>query len=285
MPVREYDPITPGRRGATVSDYSDLTKHKKPEKKLTWALRKTGGRNNVGRLSMRHIGGGTRRRYRVIDFRRDKDNVAGIVEAIEYDPNRSPRIALIKYKDGERRYILAPQGLNVGDDVLSGDKVEPKVGNAMPLKSIPTGALIHNVELTPGRGGQMARSAGTFAQLMAKEGNYADILLPSGEIRKIHIRCRATMGQLGNADWGHIILGKAGRKRWLGVRPTVRGKAMNPVSHPCGGGDGRGGVGRHPCNWKGTKLAKGGKTRRTKKPSQKFIVRFRRVGKHQNTRR
>lgn len=284
MPNREYDPVTPGRRGATVSDYSDVTRSK-PQKGLTEAMRKTGGRNNVGRLSVRHIGGGNRKRYRFIDFRRDKDNVPGVVEAIEYDPNRSPRIALIKYKDGERRYILAPQGMKVGDEVLSGDKVEPRVGNAMPIKSIPTGQLLHNVEFTPGRGGQMVRTAGAFAQLLAKEGNYADLLLPSGEIRKVHIRCRATIGQLGNSDWAKVVLGKAGRKRWLGVRPTVRGKAMNPVSHPCGGGDGRGGVGRHPCNWKGTKLAKGGKTRRTKKPSQKFIVRFRRAGPHQNTRR
>lgn len=284
MPVREYKPITPGRRGATVSDFSDVTKVE-PEKRLTEALRKSGGRNNVGRLSVRHIGGGHKRRYRIIDFRRDKDGVPGVVEAIEYDPNRSPRIALIKYRDGERRYILAPQGLNVGDEVVSGEKVEPRVGNCMPLRSIPTGLLIHNVELTPGRGGQLVRSAGTFAQLLAKEGNYADVLLPSGEIRKIHVRCRATIGQLGNADWANIVLGKAGRKRWLGVRPTVRGKAMNPISHPCGGGDGRGGVGRHPCNWKGTKLAKGGKTRRAKKPSSRFILRFRRQGPQQNTRR
>jgi len=284
MPNRQYDPITPGRRGATVSDYSDVTK-KRPEKHLIRVLKKTGGRNNVGRLSVRHIGGGNRKHYRIIDFRRTKDNVPGVVEAIEYDPNRSPRIALIKYKDGERRYILCPQNLGVGDDVMSGDKVEPKVGNCMPLKSIPTGVLIHNVELVPGGGGQLARSAGTFAQLMAKEGNYADVLLPSGEIRKIHVRCRATIGQLGNSDWANIILGKAGRKRWLGVRPTVRGKAMNPVSHPCGGGDGRGGVGRHPCNWKGTKLAKGGKTRRSKNRSDSMIIRFRRVGPHQNTRK
>ena len=284
MPLKEYKPVTPGRRGATASDYSDVTRTR-PVKALTEAMRKTGGRNNVGRLAVRHIGGGNKKRYRIIDFRRTKDNIPGTVEAIEYDPNRSPRIALIKYKDGERRYILAPDGLNVGDEVLSGDKIEPKVGNAMPLKSIPTGTQIHNVELTPGRGGQMARTAGSFAQLMAKEGNYADVLLPSGEIRKVHVRCRATVGQLGNSDWGNIILGKAGRKRWLRVRPTVRGQAMNPVSHPCGGGDGRGGVGRQPCNWKGTKLAKGGKTRRTKKPSDRFIVRFRRAGPHQKNRR
>jgi large subunit ribosomal protein L2 len=284
MPVRQYSPITPGRRGATTLDNKDLTKVR-PQKRLTEAMRKTGGRNNVGRLAIRHIGGGNRKRYRFIDFRRDKDDVTGTVEAIEYDPNRSPRIALIKYKDGDRRYILAPDGLKVGDEVVSGEKVEPKVGNAMPLRSIPTGQLIHNVELTPGKGGQMARTAGSFAQLMAKEGNYADVLLPSGEIRKVHVRCRATIGQLSNSDWINVVLGKAGRKRWLGIRPTVRGKAMNPVSHPCGGGDGRGGVGRQPCNWKGTKLAKGGKTRRSKKPSDRFIIRFRRVGPHQNTRR
>jgi len=284
MPLREYDPITPGRRGASTADFSDVTR-KSPVKALTEELRKTGGRNNVGRLSVRHIGGGNRRRYRRIDFRRNKDGVPGVVEAIEYDPNRSPRIALIKYRDGERRYILAPQGLGVGDEVLSGEKVEPKAGNAMPLKNIPTGQLVHNIELTPGRGGQLVRSAGTFAQLLAKEGNYADVLLPSGEIRKVHVRCRATIGQLGNADWANIVLGKAGRKRWLGIRPTVRGKAMNPVSHPCGGGDGRGGVGRQPCNWKGTRLAKGGKTRYSKKPSDRFIVRFRRAGPHQKTRK
>ncbi len=284
MPVREYKPVTPGRRGATVSDFSDLTRAR-PQKGLTEDLRHTGGRNNVGRMSVRHIGGGNRRRYRRIDFRRNKDGVPGIVEAIEYDPNRSPRIALVKYRDGERRYILAPQGLAVGEEVLSGEKVEPKPGNAMPLKGIPTGQLIHNIELTPGRGGQLVRSAGTFAQLLAKEGNYADVLLPSGEIRKIHVRCRATVGQLGNSDWANIVLGKAGRRRWLGYRSKVRGKAMNPVSHPCGGGAGRGGIGRIPCNWKGTKLAKGGKTRRSKNPSDAFILRFRRPGPHQKTRR
>jgi large subunit ribosomal protein L2 len=284
MPVREYKPTSKGRRGASTQDFSTCS-GKRPEKNLTWPIRKTGGRNNVGRLSVRHIGGGNRRRYRVIDFRRDKNDVPGIVEALEYDPNRSPWLALIKYKDGERRYILAPQGLSVGEEVMAGEKVEPKVGNAMPIKSIPTGMTIHNIELTPGHGGQIVRSAGTFAQLLAKEGNYADVLLPSGEIRKIHVRCRATIGSVGNADWGNLVLGKAGRKRWLGIRPTVRGKAMNPVSHPCGGGDGRGGVGRHPCNWKGTKLAKGGKTRRSKKPSSRFILRFRRTGPHQTTRR
>ncbi|MBI2932830.1 MAG: 50S ribosomal protein L2 [Planctomycetes bacterium] len=284
MGVKEHKPTSAGRRFASVCDFKEITKTH-PERRLTEPMRKTGGRNNVGRLSVRHIGGGVKRRYRIIDFRRQKDDIPAVVEAIEYDPNRSPRIALLKYKDGERRYILCPEGLNVGDEVVSGEKVEPRVGCAMPLKSIPTGMMVHNLELTPGRGGQLARSAGTFAQLQAKEGNYADVLLPSGEVRKIHVRCRATIGQLGNIEWANIVLGKAGRKRWLGVRPTVRGKAMNPVSHPLGGGDGRGGSGRHPVNWKGTKYAKGGKTRRSKKPSDSFIVRMRKAGTHQNTRK
>ena len=284
MPNREYKPTSAGRRGATVSDYSDITKTT-PEKKLTRSMRHTGGRNNAGRISVRHIGGGNRNRYRIIDFKRNKDDIPGVVEAIEYDPNRSPRIALIKYKDGERRYILAPLGIQVGEEVASGEKVEPKLGNCMPLKNIPTGQFVHNVELTPGRGGQIVRSAGTFAQLMAKEGNYADLQLPSGEVRQVHVRCRATIGQVGNVDWGKLILGKAGRQRWMGVRPTTRGKAMNPVSHPLGGGAGRPGVGRTPVNFTGRKFAKGGKTRRDRKPSSKFILRFRRVGKHQNTRR
>jgi len=284
MPMREYKPMTPGKRGATVSDFKEITKHE-PVKSLTVAMRKTGGRNNVGRLAVRHIGGGVKRRYRLIDFRRDKDDIPATVEAIEYDPNRTSRIALLKYKDGERRYVVAPANMTVGEPVMSGEKVEPKVGNTMPLKNIPTGMLVHNVELVPGRGAALARSAGTFAQVLAKAGNYADVLLPSGEIRKVHVRCRATIGQVGNIEWSNIVWGKAGRRRWLGHRPKVRGKAMNPVSHPCGGGDGRGGIGRQPCNWKGTKLAKGGKTRRSKKPSDRFIVRFRKAGKHQNTRR
>lgn len=284
MPVREYKPTSAGRRGGSVSDYRDVTK-KKPERGLTEPKKKTGGRNNVGRLSVRHIGGGNRQRYRVVDFKRTKDDVPAVVEAIEYDPNRSPRIALLKYRDGEKRYILCPDGLRVGDEVVSGEKVEPKVGNTMPLKSIPTGMQIHNVELTPGRGGQMARSAGSFAQLMAKEGSYADVMLPSGEVRKVHIRCRATIGQVGNIDWANVVLGKAGRKRWLGIKPTVRGTAKNPVAHPMGGGEGRSGGGRHPVNFTGRKLAKGGKTRRSGKPSSRFILRFRKAGKFQNTRK
>ena len=284
MPVRQYRPTSPGRRGAIVSDFSDITRTG-PEKRLTEPKPRTGGRNNVGRLSVRHIGGGHKIRYRHIDFKRTKDDISAVVEHIEYDPNRSARIALLKYKDGERRYILCPDGLKQGEELMSGEKVEPKVGNCMPLKNIPTSMYVHNIELTPGRGGQMARSAGTFAQLMAREGNYADVQLPSGEVRKVHVRCRATIGKVGNSDHANIVLGKAGRKRWLGVGPTVRGPAMNPISHPMGGGEGRAGGGRHPINWKGTKLAKGGKTRRTKKPSQKFIVRFRRAGRFQNTRK
>jgi len=284
MPNREYRPTSKGRRGATVADFAEITASH-PFKALTEAVRKTGGRGNAGRLTTRHIGGGNRHRYRFIDFKRNKDGVPGIVESVEYDPNRSARLALIKYKDGERRYILHPVGLNVGDEVLSGEKVEPKVGNSMPIKNMPQGMMVHNLELTPGKGGQIVRSAGTFAQIQAKEGSYADVLLPSGEVRRVHLRCRATVGQVGNIDHANIVLGKAGRKRWLGVRPTVRGTAMNPISHPMGGGEGRSGGGRHPINWKGSKLAKGGKTRRSKNRSSKFIVRMRKAGRFQKTRK
>ncbi|MHC4606963.1 MAG: 50S ribosomal protein L2 [Planctomycetota bacterium] len=277
--ARFYKPTSPGRRFGTVSDYSDVTK-KAPERRLTEPARKTGGRNNAGRITCRHIGGGNRKRYRKIDFRRNKDGVPAVIEAVEYDPNRTPRIALLKYRDGERRYILQPAGVGVGDTVESGEKVEPRKGNCMPLKSIPTGMLVHNIELQPGRGGQMVRSAGSFAQLLAKEGNYCNVQLPSGEIRKVHVRCRATIGQLSNADNANIVYGKAGRRRWLGVRPTVRGTAQNPVSHPMGGGEGRSGGGRHPVS-KWGKLAKGGKTRRTRNPSSKFIVRGRKRGRFQ----
>lgn len=277
--MREYNPTSPGRRGATVLDFSELTK-KRPEKLLKEILKKSGGRNNVGRLTTRHIGGGNKRFYRIVDFKRNKDNVPAIVEALEYDPNRTPRIALLKYKDGERRYILAPKEIHVGDEVVSGDKVEPKPGNCMPIRSIPVGTLIHNVELMPGRGGQLGRSAGTFIQLMAKEGKYADVLLPSGEVRKILQECRATVGQLGNIDSANVVLGKAGRKRWLGIRPTVRGTAQNPVAHPMGGGEGRTGGGRHPVSKWGV-LAKGGKTRSRKNISNKFIIRGRKRGRFQ----
>ena len=281
MPVRPFKPTSPGRRHGSVLDFSEITK-KSPEKSLTEPMKKTGGRNNVGRITMRHIGGGNRRRYRVIDFKRNKNNVSAVVEAIEYDPNRSPNIALLKYRDGERRYILHPDGLAVGDAVECGEKVEPKIGNSMPLKSIPTGMFIHNIELTPGGGGKIVRAAGSFAQLMAKGGDYADVLLPSGSIRKIHVRCRATIGQIGNSQHAQIVWGKAGRRRWQGHRPKVRGTAQNPVSHPMGGGEGRSGGGRHPVS-KWGKLAKGGKTRRKGKPSSRFILRGRKKGKFQKT--
>lgn len=283
MGIRTFRPNTPSRRFMTSSDFAELTRGE-PYKPLTEPLRKTGGRNNVGRISIRHRGGGNRRRYRIIDFKRDKDGIPAVVESIEYDPNRTPRIALLKYKDGERRYILAPLGLSVGSTLLSGEKVEPRPGNSMCLKHIPNGMQVHNVELAPGRGGQLARSAGASAQVMAKEGNYAHILLPSGSIRKIHVRCRATIGQLGNAEHSLIVIGKAGRNRWKGWRPTVRGTAQNPVSHPMGGGEGRSGGGRHPCSPWG-KLAKGGITRKSRKPSDRFIVRGRRAGRFQNTRK
>jgi len=279
--ARPYKPTSAGRRFGTVSDFTEITR-KAPFRPLTESQRKTGGRNNVGRLTTRHIGGGHRRRYRVIDFKRGKDGIPAVVEAIEYDPNRSPRIALLKYRDGERRYILHPEGLKVGDTVESGEKVEPRVGNCMPLKAIPTGMRIHNIELLRGRGGRLVRAAGSAAQLLAKEGEYADILLPSGAIRKVHVRCRATIGALGNADHANIVWAKAGRRRWLGIRPTVRGTAQNPVSHPMGGGEGRTGGGRHPVS-KWGKLAKGGKTRRSVSRTDPFIVRGRKKGRFQRT--
>jgi large subunit ribosomal protein L2 len=281
MPLKEYKPTSPGRRFATSQDFTMITR-RGPEKSLTRPLAKTGGRNNMGRITTRHIGGGCKRRYRVIDFKRQKDHIPATVEAIEYDPNRSARIALLKYKDGERRYILAPKDIKVGDEVISGERVEPRLGNCMPLENIPSGLLVHNVELIPGRGGQLARSAGTFAQLLSKGQRYVDILLPSGEVRKVYGRCRATIGQLGNIDHANIVWGKAGRSRWLGIRPTVRGTAQNPVAHPMGGGEGRSGGGRHPCS-KWGKLAKGGKTRNPRKLSTQFIIRGRRKGRFQVT--
>ena len=278
MPVRLYKPTSKGRRGASVSDYSDVTTNV-PEKNLTVALRHTGGRNNVGRMSMRHIGGGNRKRYRIIDFRRTKDNVPGIVETIEYDPNRSPRIALLKYDDGEKSYILAPEGLKAGDRVISGEEVEPRVGNCLPLRRIPLGMSIHNLEMQPGHGGQLCRSAGTSATLTAREGRWAQITLPSGEVRRVSSECRATIGAIGNAEHMNISLGKAGRKRWMGRKPHNRGTSMNPVSHPMGGGEGRTSGGRHPCSPTGV-LAKGGKTRKKRKPSNAAIIRRRRPGPH-----
>jgi len=273
MPIKKYKPTSPGRRFGTVLDFSGLTK-KKPEKSLLRPIKKTGGRNHHGHTTSRFRGGGHKRRYRVIDFKRDKDGVPARVAAIKYDPNRSAWIALLHYADGEKRYILAPHGLKVDDRVESGEKVEPKVGNTMPLRSIPLGLTVHNVELKAGYGGQLARGAGTVIQLQAREGNFANLLLPSGEIRRVAVACRATIGQVGNLDYQHVSLGKAGRKRWLGRRPHVRGTAQNPVSHPMGGGEGRSGGGRHPCSPTG-KLSKGGRTRKRQKPSNAFILRRR----------
>ncbi len=275
MGIRKYKPTTPGRRGASVSDFAEITdKKKRPEKALTKRARKTGGRNNQGKITSRHRGGGHKRLYRIIDFKRRKDDVPATVLAIEYDPNRSCRIALLEYRDGVRRYILAPDGLTAGDVIESGEKCEPNTGNAMPLSAIPTGTVIHNVEMQPGRGGQLCRSAGTYAVLNAREGKWAQITLPSGEVRRIPSACRATIGAVGNSEHSSIVLGKAGRKRWMGRRPHVRGTAMNPVAHPMGGGEGRNSGGRHPCSPTG-KPAKGGRTRKRRKASSKAIVRRR----------
>ena len=273
MGIRKYKPTTPSRRSMTASDFSEITK-KKPEKSLLRPLKKKSGRNAHGVITARHRGGGAKRMYRVVDFKRDKDGVPGKVAAIEYDPNRSARIALLHYADGEKRYILAPDGLKPGETVMSGEKVEAKVANAMPLRNIPLGLMIHNIEMQPGRGAQLVRGAGVAAQLSAKEGKYAHIRLPSGEIRLIPLACRATIGQVGNSSHSGVTLGKAGRKRHLGRRPRVRGVAQNPVSHPMGGGEGRSHGGRQPCSPTG-KLAKGQRTRKKRAVSGKFIVRRR----------
>lgn len=259
-----------------MSDFAELTdKKKRPEKSLTKRAKKKGGRNNQGKITARHRGGGHKRLYRIIDFKRTKDGVKGTVTHIEYDPNRTCRIALVQYEDGEKRYILAPEGLAAGAVIESGETVEPNVGNCAPLASIPLGTSIHNIELQPGRGGQLCRSAGTSAVLNAREGNWAQVTLPSGEVRRVPNACRATIGEIGNGEHSSIVLGKAGRKRWLGRRPHVRGTAMNPVAHPMGGGEGRNSGGRHPCSPTG-KPAKGGRTRKKRKASSKAIVRRRR---------
>ncbi|MBI5850726.1 MAG: 50S ribosomal protein L2 [Planctomycetes bacterium] len=281
MPVKTYNPTSAGRRNSSVLDFSHLTK-KRPEKSLVVRLKKTGGRNHHGHVTSRFRGGGARRLYRIVDFLRDKDGVPATVKAIEYDPNRNADIALLHYADGEKRYIIAPKGLEVGRQVVSGERVEPDVGNAMPLGSIPLGVMIHNVELQPGKGGQVARSAGLSAQLLARDGNYAVLVMPSSELRKVHVRCRATIGEVGNADWQNIRWGKAGRRRYMGWRPHNRGTSQNPVSHPMGGGEGRTGGGRHPCSPTG-KLSKGGKTRRGKARTNLFIIRRRKSGKHQQS--
>lgn len=269
MGIRKLRPLTPGQRFRSVSDFSEVTADK-PERSLIAPLSRSGGRNSVGRMTSRYIGGGHKKRYRVIDFKRNKHGVPAVVNSIEYDPNRSARIALLFYKDGEKRYIIAPDKLKVGQTVLSGSGSEPSVGNALPLKEIPLGAIVHNIELQPGRGAVMARSAGSYAQLNAKEGRYVVLKLPSGETRMVLNDCLATIGSVGNADHMNISLGKAGRKRWLGRRPRVRGVAMNPVDHPMGGGEGKA-SGGHPRSRNGIK-AKGQKTRDKKKGSSKFIV-------------
>ncbi len=273
MALKKYKPTSPSRRFATVSTYEEITK-KKPERTLTEPSKRRGGRNSAGRISVRHRGGGHKRKYRVIDFRREKSGVPAKVAAIEYDPNRSANIALLHYVDGEKRYILAPIGLTVGTMVVSGPEAEPLPGNALPLSRIPLGTTIHSIELEPGRGGKIVRSAGVGAQLMAREGRHAQVKLPSGEIRLINVRCLATVGQVGNTEHSSVSDGKAGRRRWRGIRPTVRGVAMNPVDHPMGGGEGRSSGGGHPVSPWG-KLAKGGKTRCKRKPSSKFIVKRR----------
>ncbi|MEC9003706.1 MAG: 50S ribosomal protein L2 [Planctomycetota bacterium] len=275
MGIRKSTPTSPGRRGATVSDFADLTPGAKPEKSLLRPIKKTGGRNNQGKITARHRGGGHKRQYRVIDFRRFKDGIPAAVSSIQYDPNRSARIALLHYADGEKRYILAPDGLVVGATVQNGPDAPPEVGNCLPLASMPLGTSIHNIEMLPGRGGVLCRSAGTGATLVARESDWAQINLPSGEIRRLPSRCRATIGKVGNSDHMAIRLGKAGRKRWLGRRPHVRGTAMNPIDHPHGGGEGRTKGGRHPVSPTGVP-AKGGSTRQRRKPSNAAIVRRRR---------
>lgn len=272
MANRGYKPTSPGRRFVTVSDFSELTTDR-PHKKLTEGKKRSSGRNSDGHITSRHRGRGHKKRYRIIDFRRDKADVPGRVTSIEYDPNRSANIALLHYTDGDKRYILAPVGLHVGDTVQAGEKVDVRPGNAMPLGSIPLGTLVHNVELKPGKGGQMVRSAGTSAQIMAKEGKYTTIRMPSGEMRMVLSVCMATVGQVGNTDQGNIKLGKAGRSRWLGVRPQTRGTVMNPVDHPHGGGEGKN-KGRHPVSPWGWPT-KGAKTRR-RKASDRLIVSRRR---------
>jgi large subunit ribosomal protein L2 len=270
MALKKYKPTTPSRRHMVTSAFDDITKST-PERSLLRPKKSTGGRNSSGRLTTRHKGGGHKRRYRIIDFKRNKHGIPAKVASVEYDPNRSARIALLHYTDGEKRYIVAPVGLEVGTMLLSGPGVEPSVGNALPLAEIPLGMTVHNIELEPGCGAQIARSAGTGAQLMSREGDFANLKMPSGEVRRIRIKCYATIGRVGNVDHENIVSGKAGRKRWLGIRPTVRGVAMNPVDHPMGGGEGRTSGGGHPTSPWGT-LAKGKRTRKKKKASSQFIV-------------
>ena len=274
MGIRKYNPTTPGLRGMTVSTFEEITETT-PEKSLTAHIKKNAGRNTRGKITVRHRGGGAKARYRIIDFKRNKDGIAGNVATIEYDPNRSANIALIVYADGEKRYIIAPDGLKVGDVIYSGPEADIQTGNALPLANIPVGTLIHNIELKPGKGAQLARSAGNGAQLMAKEENYAQVRLPSGEVRKVLLVCRATIGEVGNVDHSNISIGKAGRKRHMGWRPKVRGSVMNPNDHPHGGGEGKAPVGRKSPMTPWGKPALGYKTRKKHKDSDKYIVKRR----------
>jgi large subunit ribosomal protein L2 len=271
MGIREYKPTSSGRRFMSVLTFEEITK-KRSEKSLLSSLKKTGGRNHAGRITTRHIGGGHKRKYRIIDFKRDKFEIPGKVFGVEYDPNRSANLALVHYVDGEKRYIIAPLGIKVGDTVISSKKADTEIkeGNALPLRFIPVGTFVHNVEMKSGKGGQIARSAGNYAQLVAKEGEYGHVRLPSSEVRLVHLSCMATIGQVGNIDHENVTVGKAGKPRWLGIRPTVRGTAMNPVDHPLGGGEGRSKGGRHPCSPWG-QLSKGLKTRKNKR-TDKFII-------------
>lgn len=274
MAIRVYKPTSNGRRNASVIDYKAVLTTDKPEKTLCKRIKKNGGRNHHGKVTVRFRGGGARRIYRLIDFKRNKDGMTATVQTIEYDPNRNCFISLVQYEDGEKRYILAPDGIRVGMTVESGPQVEPKAGNSMPLSAIPVGVEIHNIEMTAGQGGKLVRSAGGVARLMAKEGDWATIILPSGEMRTIRKECRASIGQLSNSDYQNVKIGKAGRKRHMGKKPHVRGKAMNPVAHPMGGGEGRANGGRHPCSPTGVP-AKGGKTRNRRKTSNNRIIRRR----------
>lgn len=280
MAIKKYKPTSPGRRQGSVIDFRKVITKTKPEKSLTVGQVRPGGRNHHGVITAKHRGGGHKRLYRLIDFKRSKDSIPAIVESIEYDPNRSVHIALVKYEDGEKRYILAPNGLKVGTKIVSGPDSPPEVGNALPLANIPAGLEIHNIELNPGQGGKLVRTAGGVGRLGAKEGDYAVIILPSGEMRRVRSACRATIGQLGNLDWINVTIGKAGRNRHRGIRPHTRAKAMNPIDHPLGGGEGRSNGGRHPVSKTGVP-AKGGITRNPRKNSEKMIMRRRKFGKFQ----
>jgi large subunit ribosomal protein L2 len=280
MPIKFYNPTSPGRRQGTVIDYKSIITKQTPEKSLTSGKRRPTGRNHHGVITTKHRGGGNKRLYRTIDFKRLKDGIEATVQSIEYDPNRSCHIALIQYTDGEKSYILAPNGLRVGAKVISGPEAAPELGNAMPLSNVPGGLEIHNIEMNPGQGGKLVRSAGGVARLGAKEGEWSVIILPSGEMRRVKSKCRATIGQLGNLDWINVNIGKAGRQRHMGNRPHTRAKAMNPIDHPLGGGEGRSNGGRHPVSKTGVP-AKGGITRHPRKHSEKLILRRRKFGTHQ----